>query len=451
MDVPVLQLRGGGQQVVGVVGGVGAELLQHHREEVFAREARHHLGRLGRHRHRVAVVDHDGLHRLGGVEQRIADGAHVDGARLAPGQQVGALQRGAVDRVVARAAEQQAARAVAPGADQRRQAGDGARRVAAAAHALHAVVQADRGRLGRAVGLGQRDDLCLGNAADLGRTRRRPLQRALAQLLPAQRVVGDVVVVEPVVHDEFVHERQRQRGVGAGQQRDVLVALVGGFGLARVDAHQPRAGALGGLGVAPEVQVAGDGVAAPDEDELGLGEELDAHADLGAQRVDHGFAARHRADGAVQQRGAQLVEEAPVHRFALHQAHGARIAVGENCFRFRLQSPKMRGDIVQCSLPRDGLEAAAALGTDAFQGLHEPLGMVIAFDVAGHLGAQHAAGVRVGGVALQLHRHAVLDGGDERAGVGAIVRAGAQHRGGCGGVGRVEEGIRCVGHRTSLI
>ncbi len=292
-----------------------------------------------------------------------------------PGKQVGALQRGAVGRKVARTAQQKPARAVAPGAHQRGQAGNGARRVAAAAHALHAVVQANGGRLGGAVGLRQRHDLRLGHAAHGGGARRRPLQGALAQLLPAQRVVGDVVVVEPVVHDEFVHQRQGQRGVGAGQQGDVLVALVGGFGLARVDAHQPRPGAPGGLGMAPEVQVAGNGVAAPDQDELGLGEKLDPHADLGAQRVDHGLAAGHGANGAVQQRRAQLVEKTTVHGLALHKTHGACVTIRHNCFWICLQCTEMRGDVVKSGVPAYGFELAAAFGTDAFHGLHEALGM----------------------------------------------------------------------------
>jgi hypothetical protein len=44
-----------------------------------------------------------------------------------------------------------------------------------------------------------------------------------------------------------VHQAQRQRAVGAGQQRDVLVALVGRLGPARVDADQLGAVALGRL------------------------------------------------------------------------------------------------------------------------------------------------------------------------------------------------------------
>ena len=45
VDVPVFELGGGRQQDVGVVGGVGAEVLQHHGEQVVARKAAHHLAR----------------------------------------------------------------------------------------------------------------------------------------------------------------------------------------------------------------------------------------------------------------------------------------------------------------------------------------------------------------------------------------------------------------------
>jgi len=107
-------------------------------------------------------------------------------------------------------------------------------------------------------------------------------------------------VVQPVVGDELVHERERQCGVGARAQGDVFVALLGRLGAAWVDAHQPRTVALGLLGQAPEMQVAADGVAAPDDDELGVGEVLHLHADLAAQGLDQALAAGRGADGALQ-------------------------------------------------------------------------------------------------------------------------------------------------------
>ena len=41
--VPVFQLRGGGQQVVGVISRVGLKVFQHHGEKILARKAAYHL------------------------------------------------------------------------------------------------------------------------------------------------------------------------------------------------------------------------------------------------------------------------------------------------------------------------------------------------------------------------------------------------------------------------
>ena len=63
VEVGVLQERGGGQQDVGVVGGVGLELLQHHGEQVLAAQAREHHVLVGRDGRGIGVVDHQRLAR----------------------------------------------------------------------------------------------------------------------------------------------------------------------------------------------------------------------------------------------------------------------------------------------------------------------------------------------------------------------------------------------------
>jgi hypothetical protein len=143
------------------------------------------------------------------------------------------------------------------------------------------------------------------------------LQGALAQRRPAVDVAIDVVVVEPVVRDQLVHHAERERAVAARQEGDVLVALLGGVGPARVDADELRAGAPGLQRERPEVQVRGDRVAAPDDDQAALGIVLDVHADLGAVGRGERLAAGRRADRAVEQRRAELVEEARRHALAL--------------------------------------------------------------------------------------------------------------------------------------
>ncbi|MPM26103.1 hypothetical protein SDC9_72604 [bioreactor metagenome] len=190
VDVPVLQLRGGGQYVVGVVGGVGQEVFKHHGEQVFARKALGDLLRLGGHGHGVAVVDDDGFHlgAEGGVafmQQGVANRAHVDGARAAVAKQIRALQGRALEGIDTGRRQQQTACAVLPCPHQRGQAGNGADGIAAAACALHAVVHADGGLRRGAVVARKLADLLNGQAADFRGALGRPLQGAFLQRLPA--------------------------------------------------------------------------------------------------------------------------------------------------------------------------------------------------------------------------------------------------------------------------
>ena len=94
VDVEVLERRGRRQQHVGEIGGVCAEQVVHDDEEVVAREAVHHLGRLRRDRHGIAVVDEQRAYRRIGVRERIADRRHVDRARVA-GNEVAEENNGA--------------------------------------------------------------------------------------------------------------------------------------------------------------------------------------------------------------------------------------------------------------------------------------------------------------------------------------------------------------------
>ena len=71
VHVEVLELRRRRQHVVGVVGRVGLEVLEHDGEQVFAREAGRDGARLRRDRDRVAVVDDQRLdRRVGRLAQR---------------------------------------------------------------------------------------------------------------------------------------------------------------------------------------------------------------------------------------------------------------------------------------------------------------------------------------------------------------------------------------------
>ena len=119
VDVPVFELGGGRQHIVGMVGGVGHEMLQHHGEQILARKTCHHFRRLGRHRHRVAVVDHHRFNQIGRV-QGVANRAHVDQRRARVGVQVGALQSHTVVQRMARSAQHHTTGTVPPSANEGR-------------------------------------------------------------------------------------------------------------------------------------------------------------------------------------------------------------------------------------------------------------------------------------------------------------------------------------------
>ena len=228
-----------------------------------------------------------------------------------------------------------------------------------------------------------------------------------------------------------MHQRERQGGVGAGAQGNVFMALVGGFRAARVDAHQPRAVALGLVGKTPEMQVAANRIAAPDQDQFGLGEMLHLHAHFGAKGVHQRLATGAGANRAFQLRSAQPVEKARGHAFALYLAHGARVAVGQDGFGVLGRNGfQAGGNRVECFFPADALKLPAAFGAYALQGMEDAFGVVGALGVARDFGAQRAIGVAVVRVALDADGHAVFDRGDQGTGVGAIVGAGAAHGGG---------------------
>ena len=146
------------------------------------------------------------------------------------------------------------------------------------------------------------------------------------------------------------------------------MAFVSGFCFARVDADELGAIAFGGLGVAPKVQIAAYRVAAPNDDEFGLCKKLDLHADLATQGVGQALATGHGANRAMQPGGPQLVEKPPRHRLALHQAHGAGVAVGNNGLRVVGGNGRQtRCNISQSRIPAHRLKAPQAFRTDPFE------------------------------------------------------------------------------------
>ncbi len=217
--------------------------------------------------------------------------------------------------------------------------------------------------------------------------------------------------------------RQRQRRIGAGAHGQMPVALLGRQRAVRIDRHQRGAAPLGLLGARPEMQVGGDRIAAPDQDQPGVLHVLDVHAEARAIRVAQRRRAGRGADGAVQQRRTQLVEEARGHAFTLHQAHGAGIAVRQDGLRAARRDPAQAGgDGVERLVPRNRCELALTLGANTLHRRQQPVRVVGAFGVAVDLGAEHPLRGRMLRIALHTRGTTALHGDEQGAGVGAVVR-----------------------------
>ena len=69
-----------------------------------------------------------------------------------------------------------------------------------------------------------------------------------------------------------------------------------------------------------------------DDDQFGFGKETHLHAELAAQRVVERVATGIRANRAVEFGRAQQIEKTHGDGLALHQTHGARVAVRQQFF-----------------------------------------------------------------------------------------------------------------------
>ncbi len=250
---------------------------------------------------------------------------------------------------------------------------------------------------------------------------------ASAQLVGTLGVLVEERVIGEPLGEEHVHRAEGERRVAAGPERQMDVGSLGRARADGIDAHDrgpPLARVEEEL---PEVQMGGHHVRAPRDDRPGVHRVLDVGR--GPSAVGHAPSRRtcREADGAVDLRSAERVEEPHVHRRpALQHARGAHVAerqhaggaaavdCGEEPFPHE----------AECFVPGRLAERGAPLGPGAHQWREQPVGVVGALFVLLHLDAQVARGDRVIGVAVHSRDDAVVDRGDPRAVVGAVVRAG---------------------------
>ena len=256
------------------------------------------------------------------------------------------------------------------------------------------------------------------------------MQRALAQRRPALGVARDVVVVEPVVArsaraSRRARARRRCRAAGrcAAWHFSAVSVRRGSMQISFAPAR------LACLRVGPEVQVRGDRVAAPDEDQPALGVVLDVHADLARRRSrpaprrrprsrSCGRAARRRAGGRSAPPCSRPAA-GPSCRRSCTARSPRRRAVGPGD---RLQA---RGDVGERLVPADRARtgrcpSARRAAADAAPGL----GDTSARGSATPSCTAPRASVGCSGSPCTLTARPSSTVTQHRAGVGTVVRAG---------------------------
>ena len=116
----------------------------------------------------------------------------------------------------------------------------------------------------------------------------RPVADALAQAVEAFGVAGDVIGVVEAFADDDVHHGQRQRGIAAGIDEEVVVGGRAGAVAVRIDGVELRAVAARFHDERPEMDVGAEDVGAPGQDQPGVAELLGLGAVAHAERLRSG-------------------------------------------------------------------------------------------------------------------------------------------------------------------
>ena len=87
-----------------------------------------------------------------------------------------------------------------------------------------------------------------------------------------------ILIVDEVFSNQYVYHAERQRGIGARAQRDVLMTFFRSERFIRIDRDQLGASPLGFLRACLEMQTRGDRIRSPDQDYFALFVKLRMHA-----------------------------------------------------------------------------------------------------------------------------------------------------------------------------
>lgn len=298
---------------------------------------------------------------------------------------------------------------------------------------LLVVFGADEGaqerRLGGAIGVSEALDFSRIEAAYLAGPLGCPFGDSGGQLVVAGGMTVDVVVVDEVVADQYMHDGQHQGDIGAGERLDEPVGRIGGHRADGIDDHDLGTVGPGLLDEGPQMAVGKSGVGGPQDDELG---ETDIHG-VGTPGGAIGRRQTRPGGGPAQRPGlaggTEAGEETAIERRHLDESLGAGVKPGNDGFASVLLNDLAQPDCHhrQCLVPGGLPELPGAFRPGTDQRVENPIGMVDTVEETVDLGAQLAPGVGVVEVATQLDSPAVLDGRHPSTGIWTVMVAGAEH------------------------
>ena len=393
-------------------------------EEVLAQEAPAHRSRVGAGHGGVVGGDEQGADPgAPEVKEGIPEPVVVDEAALGrPGRR--AAESRVVPPELGHGEEEGAASRPRIGAGHPGQQGDGPHGLAAVCSTRHAGPEPDVGRTGAAVLVGESLDVGRGEPRDLGDPRGSEAGEYLVrEPLEAHRLAGEVVAVREPVASEDVHQAEREGGVGADAEGKVPVRLGRRPAPPRIDGDERHARLPPRLDRRPEVDVRRHEIGAPRDQEVGVRDGLGVGASDGTQRrrppgvgrgVAHGAGDQPRGPEDMEQRHGEPAVDLTLVRAVAVPEDGERSVGADD------RLPTLH-ELVERRVPGDGGESPLALRADPPQRRPQPLGRVHPLGLAAHLGAEEAGRDGVVGIPLDADEAVVLDVGQDRAHVGAVV------------------------------
>ena len=402
IDVVVLHEHRRRQHDVGEQRRLGHELLVYADKKIVAEKAPTHAVAVRCDHGGIRVLDQHGVDRRSATKRFAIPGQHArDPAHIQlTNREIAGIQpldQRLVPAIDVAVAPERPAAFMAPGARDRRQAAHREQTRRAVAGAGKPVSHADIAALRGAVELGESLDRLHrkpGNPAGPFRSARSQMRLQRVGAVGVSRHVGAVGISVP---KRDMHDGAGQRAVRARARREMEVGRLRRPGPVRIDHDELRPTLLASAGdVYHRVHLGPDGIAAPDDDQVGFRHFARVGTGESPDAGDPAGLAGRRADRFLLPGIAHDVAQA-IDPVALHKAHRARVVIGPD----RLGTVLVGGrderfrDPVQRLLPAYRPKLTGALRAGTQQRGCEALRVVDALGVAGDLGADDASGVAV--------------------------------------------------------